>query len=394
MNERSGIASSASSSEAGEVGRGGFEPPAYPYDLLDEIKAIAQAYPGGAIDLSVGDPVDPPPRSVVERLSRSGLERSYPPSVGTKALREAAAAWYKRRFGVDIDPGGIAACVGTKELVASLPWLLRLRDPSRDVVLCPEPAYPTYEMGARLGGCRAVKVPRRPDGTADIESLRDEDVERALVFWVNSPANPTGKLEDLATIAAWAKDRKVVVASDECYVEFTWKAKPITILSFGPAGVVALQSLSKSANLAGLRVGFYAGDPVLVRYLSEVRKHAGLMVPGPIQHAAVAALADDDHVLEQRRIYQQRLEFLSRLLSDGLGWEAPFPEGGIYVWARAASEGVSDGWGAARLLAQLTGIVASPGELYGASGPWVRVAAVAPMEILRLAEARLSAARA
>src|SRR5205807_10335598 len=136
---------------------------------------------------------------------------------------------------------------------------------------------------------------------------------------VNSPCQPTGAVDDLAAAAAWGGAHGVPVFSDECYVEFTWSGPRHTILEHGLDGLVAVHSLSKRSNMAGLRVGFYAGDPGLVSYLSEVRKHAGLMVPGPVQAAAVVALADDEHVEEQRGRYLERID----LLREPLG--APMP---------------------------------------------------------------------
>ena len=279
------------------TGAGGFEPPPYPYDRLDRLKALADGHEGGLVDLSIGTPGDAPPPEVVAALSSSGAERGYPSSVGTPAFREAAAGWMRRRLGVDVPVGDIAACIGTKELVTAMPQWLHLRDPSRDTVLYPAVSYPSYAMGATLAGCRSVPVDIEGGG---MESVDADDVARALCLWVNSPGNPTGALTDLEAAAAWGRAHGVPVLSDECYVEFTWDGPARTILEHGAEGVLAVHSLSKRSNLAGLRAGFYAGDPGLVHYLSEVRKHAGAMVPGPVQAAAVVALGDDVHVDAQR----------------------------------------------------------------------------------------------
>src|SRR4051812_44902290 len=289
----------------------GFVPPPYPYDRLDELKGIADQLPGGCVDLSIGTPCDPPPRAVVEALSTSGAERGYPASIGTAAFREAAAEWLRRRIAVDLDPGDIAACIGTKEFVASTPQYLRLRMPERDTVLYPAISYPTYEMGAVLAGCRAVPYRR-------LDEIAEDDARRALCVWVNSPSNPTGDLVDLAAAARWGRARRVPVLSDECYVEFTWNGPPRTILESGVEGVIAVHSLSKRSNLAGVRAGFFTGDSDLVHYLREVRKHAGFMVPGPVQAAAVVAYGDDEHVDAQRQRYRHRLGRLRTILREGL----------------------------------------------------------------------------
>ena len=166
-------------------------------------------------------------------------------------------------------------------------------------------------MGATLAGCRAVAVDVEGGG---LDAVDPDDAARALCLWVNTPGNPTGALTDLGAAAAWGRAHGVPVLSDECYVEFTWADRPRTILEHGAEGVLAVHSLSKRSNLAGLRAGFYAGDPALVHYLSEVRKHAGAMVPGPVQAAATVALGDDVHVDAQRERYAERIEFFREVL--------------------------------------------------------------------------------
>jgi len=371
--------------------RAGFAPPPYPYDRLDELKARADALPGGLVDLSIGTPADAPPNVVLEALAHSGAERSYPPSVGTPAFREAAAEWMRRRLAVTVTTSQLAACIGTKELVAGLPQWLRLRTPGRDTVLYPAVSYPTYAMGATLAGCRAVPVAVDDRWHLDLDSIADADADRALCLWVDSPGNPAGAVEDLGAAAAWGRQRGIPVLSDECYVEFTWDAAPHTILEHGTEGVLALHSLSKRSNLAGARVGFYAGDADLVTYLSEVRKHAGFMVPGPVQAAAVAAWGDDAHVDEQRDRYRSRLEQLAAALND-CGWDldASRPAGGFYLWV-AAPHG--DAWALVRRLATEVGVLASPGEFYGSAGAGhVRFALVQPMERIDLVAKRLASA--
>src|SRR5947207_13809269 len=195
----------------------GFVPPPYPYDRLRALERLADSLPGGVVDCSIGTPCDLVPE-VAERAAAAALAGSmgYPPSAGSAALREAAAAWIRRRFGVDVDATHVGACVGTKELVASLPHLLRIRNPSRDTVLYPAVAYPTYEMGAILAGCRSVGVPVDDRWQLDLGAVGEGDVDRALALWVNSPANPTGALHDLQAAAAWGRARGVPVLSDEC----------------------------------------------------------------------------------------------------------------------------------------------------------------------------------
>ncbi|MFM7063627.1 MAG: pyridoxal phosphate-dependent aminotransferase [Actinomycetes bacterium] len=374
----------------------GFVPPPYPYDRLGELVDSAGAHEGGAVDLSVGTPCDLPSDAVLEALARTGSPHRYPPSVGTEALRTAASAWFERRLGVAVRPTELAACVGSKELVAGLPHWLRLRTPERDTVLYPEVSYPSYAMGATLAGCRAVPVAVDDEWRLDLSTIDPDDAARALCLWSNTPGNPAGGLDDLEAVAEWGRRHGVPVFSDECYVEFTWDGAPRgsvglpgrTILEAGTAGVVAVHSLSKRSNMAGLRVGFYAGDPELVGFLSEVRKHAGFMVPGPAQSAGVAALDDDTHVMVQRDRYQERLRRMQAVL-EGMGLHAPFPGGGFYLWV-PAPEG--DAWGLARRLARELGVVVSPGEFYGEARPgFVRVALVQPDDAMALVESRAAA---
>ena len=289
----------------------GFTPPPYPYDRLAPLQAAASQLAGGMVDLSIGTPCDPPPAIVEAALADADAARSYPPSLGTPAYRTAAAGWLQRRFGAEVAIESVAACMGTKELVAGVPHWLRLRTPERDTVLYPEISYPTYAMGATLAGCRAVPVPVDEQWRIRLDAIDPADADRALCLWVNTPGNPAGGLDDLAAAAAWGRTNGVPVFSDECYAEFTWDGPGRSILSHGSAGVMAVHSLSKRSNFAGARVGFYAGDPELVRFLSEVRKHAGFMVPGPMQLAGAIAWADDAHVVEQRTRYRERLDVLA-----------------------------------------------------------------------------------
>lgn len=371
-----------------------FEPPVYPYERLERARRAAMAHEGGIVDLSVGTPCDAPPPEVVAALSGSHAERGYPESVGGRRYREAAAGWLERRFGVSLAPEAVAACVGTKEMVASTPRWLRMRTPERDTVLYPSLSYPTYAMGATLGECRAVAVRVTKGFRLDLEAISESDAERAVMLWVNTPGNPAGQLEDLAEVVAWGRRHGIPVFSDECYTEFTWSDRPRTALEQGTAGVVCLHSLSKRSNLAGLRAGFYAGDTELVTYLSEVRKHAGLLVPGPVQTAAAVALADDEHVRLQRARYEERIRLFSRILGE-IGAPASAPEGGFYLWVRAPGADVDPraSWAFTESLASRGGALVSPGDLYGEpGGGYVRVALVQPVERLGIVAERLGVA--
>jgi succinyldiaminopimelate transaminase len=350
------------------------------------------------IDASVGTPVDPMPEVAVRALVDAAPGATgYPATIGSPGLREAASGWIDRRFGCAVTPNEVVACIGTKELVASLPHVLSRRDPSRDTVLYPAAAYPTYEMGALLAGLRAVPVPVDRAWHLDLSRVDPDDAERALVLWCNDPSNPTGVAatpEQMRAAVDWARVRGIIVASDECYAEFTYDdtgapAPPVTALLAGSDGVLAVHSLSKRSNMAGLRAGFVAGDPELVGYLGEFRKHGGLMTPAPVQAAAAAALRDDEHVhVQQLRYAARRAMALPALEARGL-----VHDGGpstFYLWLRDA-DGTRDGWEIAEDLAT-TGLVVAPGDFYGAAGrDHVRVALTLTDEQVALVAERATA---
>jgi len=223
-----------------------------------------------------------------------------------------------------------------------------------------------------------------------LESVPTPVAERALMVWSNSPSNPTGGLDDLGAVAAWGRAHGVPVFSDECYADFTWADRPRSILEHGLAGVVAVHSLSKRSNLAGVRAGFYAGDPELVDFLRVIRQHSGLMIPGPVQSAAIVAYGDDEHVVAQREIYLERLRLVAQGLREA-GYRCELPAGSFYLWI-PVPEDLDDGWAFAEVLARRAGLLVSPGDLYGPHGArFVRLAVVQPTERLELALARLGA---
>ncbi|MFD0885493.1 succinyldiaminopimelate transaminase, partial [Streptosporangium algeriense] len=273
--------------------------PDFPWDRLTPLKTLAQGHPDGIVDLSVGTPVDPVPPLVRQALADASDSPGYPLTYGTERLRSAAAGWLSRRHGVDLDQANVLPLIGSKEFVAWLPTLLGVGPGQR--VVFPALAYPTYDVGARLAGAE-------PYATDGLFSLGPE---RVPLVWVNSPSNPSGKVlpaEHLRKVVTWARERGAVVASDECYIELGWEERPISILhpdvcGGSHEGLLAVHSLSKRSNMAGYRAGFVAGDPELVRRLLEVRKHAGMIMPGPVQAAMAVAFDDDAHADEQRERY-------------------------------------------------------------------------------------------
>jgi succinyldiaminopimelate transaminase len=349
--------------------------------LLTPYREKAAAHPGGIVDLSVGTPVDPVPSVVRCALSAGADSRGYPATRGTARLREAAAGWLARRHGVRVGPEAVLPVIGTKEFISSLPaWLSCGPD---DTVVHPELAYPTYDIGARLAGARAVPA----DGLTSLGPTR------VALVWVNSPANPTGRVlpsEHLRKMVAWTRERGAVLASDECYLDLGWDAQPVSVLhadvcGASAEGVLGVYSLSKRSSMAGYRAGFVAGDPGIVAELLEIRKHAGFMMPAPVQQAMTAALADDAHADEQRARYAARRARLWPAL-ESAGWTIQHSEGGLYLWATRPG---LDCWGSVQTLAE-AGILVAPGEFYGPAGrQHIRVALTATDERIAAATTRL-----
>lgn len=354
----------------------------FPWDTLTDAAATARSHPEGIVDLSVGTPVDPVAPVIRAALAEASAAPGYPWTAGTPELRAAAVAALQRRYGVSgVADSAVLPVIGSKELIAWLPTLLGLGP--EDLVVIPELAYPTYEVGARLAGA----------GVAAADSLTQIGPRTPAMIYLNSPSNPTGKVlgvEHLRKVVQWARERGTVVVSDECYLGLGWEERPVSVLhpqvSDGDhRGLLAVHSLSKSSSLAGYRAGFVAGDPDLVAELLAVRKHAGMMVPTPVQAAMVAALDDDAHEAEQRQRYARRRTVLLEALRAA-DFSVEHSQAGLYLWAtRGEPCRGTVAWLARR------GILVAPGDFYGPGGAqFVRVALTATDERVAAAAARLA----
>ncbi|MGZ8803578.1 MAG: succinyldiaminopimelate transaminase [Mycobacterium sp.] len=356
--------------------------PVFPWDTLAEVTAVARAHPDGIVDLSVGTPVDPVAPVIRDALAAASAAPGYPTTAGTPELREAVIAGLHRRYGITgLTPGAVLPVIGTKELIAWLPTLLGLG--ATDTVVVPELAYPTYEVGALLAGAAALRA----------DSLTQLGPASPALMYLNSPSNPTGKVlgvDHLRKVVGWARERGVLIASDECYLGLGWEEAPVSVLhpqvcDGDHTGLLAVHSLSKTSSLAGYRAGFVAGDAAVVAELLAVRKHAGMMVPTPVQAAMVAALNDDAHERVQRERYARRRDALLPALRSA-GMTVDHSEAGLYLWA-TRGEPCRD---TVTWLAQL-GILVAPGEFYGPRGArHVRVALTATDERIAAAVQRLA----
>ena len=356
--------------------------PEFPWDTIAEAKARAAAHPDGLVDLSMGTPVDPTPDVIQKALVDAADAPSYPTVLGPVALRQAAVDWLERRFGITgLSADQVLASIGSKELIGNLPTQLGL-GPS-DLVVVPEIAYPTYEVGAQYAGCRVVAA----DSTVKLGPVRP------AIAYINSPANPHGKIlgaDHLRKMIAWSRERGTLLVSDECYLEYGWEGEPSSVLhpdinGGSLEGVLAVHSLSKRSNMAGYRGAFAAGDPAVLTELLAVRKHLGFMLPVPVQAAMIAALADDTHVDQQRATYAARRSMLRTAL-ESAGFTIDHSEGALYLWATRGEPGRDTiDWLAER------GILAAPGDFYGPRGhQHVRVAFTATDERIAAAAARLT----
>lgn len=358
--------------------------PDFPWDTLAEARVLAAAHPGGIVDLSVGTPVDPVAPLIQDALAAAAFEPGYPATAGTARLRESAVGALVRRYGVTgLRESSVIPVIGTKEFIAWIPTLLGLN--GDDTVVVPELAYPTYEVGARMAGAQVLRS----------DSLTQIGPHRPAVLFLNSPANPTGRVlgvDHLRKVVEWARERGVVVISDECYIGLGWDAEPTSVLHSSVCdgdhtGLIAVHSLSKSSSLAGYRAGFVAGDAGLIAELLAVRKHLGMIMPTPVQAAMVAALDDDGHEREQRYRYARRRAALLTAVRSA-GFEVDHSEAGLYLWS-------TRGEPCRQTLTWLAGlgILVAPGEFYGPTGGrHVRIALTGTDERISEAVARLEAA--
>ncbi|RUQ99241.1 succinyldiaminopimelate transaminase [Labedella endophytica] len=361
--------------------------PDYPWDAVAPFAAQAAAHPDGIVDLSIGSPVDETPAVVRDALADATDAHGYPTTIGTPALREAIVAWFARRRGVPgLGTDQVLPSVGSKEFVALLAYMLGLGE--GDVVVYPTTAYPTYAVGAAMSGATAVAADEPSDWPAETR-----------LVWVNSPGNPDGRVLDVAALRARVERARAlgaIIVGDECYAELGWDAPwdderipsilDPRVTGGDDRGVLAIYSLSKQSNMAGYRAAFAAGCRDTLARLTTVRKHAGLMVPGPLQRAMTAALADDAHVTVQKERYRERRTLLRGALEHA-GFRIDGSEAGLYLWA---TEG-RDAWESIGSLAR-RGILAGPGPFYGASASeHVRFSLTATDERIAAAVERLDA---
>jgi succinyldiaminopimelate transaminase len=314
--------------------------------------ARAREHAEGIIDLSQGTPVDATPEFIQEELKSAANSPGYPLTIGTPELRSAMRNWATDVLGASGD-FDVLPTIGSKELVAWLPTILQAK-----TVLYPKVAYPTYLVGSMINDSENIAV--------DIDATTWPDSDLA---WINSPSNPTGRVHsesELEAVIAYARKNNSVVASDECYLNFPATGQsPVSILKLAKGdnkNLLAVHSMSKRSNLAGYRAGIIVGDLEIIGKIREVRKHAGMLLPLPIQRAMTAALGDEKHIAIQSKRYAARREVLSLALIAA-GFQIDFSNAGLYIWCTRNE----DSWTSVSWLADL-GILATPGIFYGEAG--------------------------
>jgi succinyldiaminopimelate transaminase len=352
----------------------------YPFVRLEEARRRLVAAGVDVVDFGKGDPNEPTDPMIRKALVDALPERSpYPLAQGLPELREAAAAWCGRRFGVDVDPDTeIVPTYGSKEAIFSLAQVL---DTAGKTVVFGEPAYPVYERGALFAGAEVQTLPllRENGFLPDVDAIPGD----AAIVWVNYPHNPTGAvapLEFYERLAEAAEERDFFVASDEAYTELWFDEPPPSALQVRDRSrTIVFQTLSKRSSMTGYRSGFVAAPPDVVAALKAYRPTVGTAPQEFVQRASVAAWNDERHVEETRARYRAKRDVMIPAI-EAKGWEIVASDATMYLWVIGPD--------ADALLER--GIIASPGEMFGPSGAgYVRFALVPTLEECTRAAERL-----
>lgn len=375
--------------------------PPYVFLELAQWRDDALARGVDVIDLTVGNPDGEVPAAALDTLARSIREEpgvhGYPPFRGTDAFRQAVADWYRRRFTVQLDPRDeVLPVLGSKEGLYHL--MQAFLDPG-DSILVPTPCYPAYFGAARLCEAEPIAIPLREDRlfVLDFGDIDTDQARAAKALILNYPHNPTGATADRAhyrDAVAFAHDHDLILISDIPYSELAFDdfTPPSALEIEGAKSVtVEFQSLSKSHGMAGWRAGFAVGNRDFLAALARVKANADFGMFRAIQNAVVAALEQGDAAVDaNRRLYQERRDRVRDGLAD-IGWPAPRPRAGMYLWSRVPAGGeIQDDRAFVKELLDRTGVLISPGSAFGDSAAgWIRISLVAEFEKLEEAVRRI-----
>ena len=372
--------------------------PEFPFSRWARECAAVQQQGKTLIRLDIGNPDLPPPPAVVEaacQAIRSTNTHGYPGYRGSLELRHAICAYYERRFGVSLHPETQVACLlGSKEGIVH--FQQAVLDPG-DVVLLPDPGYAPYDAGAGLAQASIVRFPLRVESgyAPDFEAIPEDAVRKAKILWLNYPNNPTGavaKAETLERAVAFAKEHGLLLCHDAPYADVRFGAcRPMSVLQIPGGDDVSIEfnSLSKTYNMAGWRIGYAVGSPVALELLRKIKSNVDSGLFEALQSAAVAALQTDAEWIESRNaIYRKRLDLLADALCEA-GMPTAVPEATHYLWPRIPEGTTSESF--ALDLLYTTGIAIAPGTFFGPGGEgFVRVSVTAPTSQIRESARRLA----
>ncbi|MBI2914462.1 MAG: LL-diaminopimelate aminotransferase [Firmicutes bacterium] len=349
--------------------------PPYLFAEIDRKIAEAKARGVDVISLGIGDPDRPTPENIVDRLvseAKNPRNHRYPSYEGLKGFRQAVAEWYRRRFGVGLDPDKeIVSLIGSKEGIAHIS--LCFVDPG-DVNLIPDPAYPVYGIGTLLAGGEAYLLPLRAERgyLPDLAAIPSDVARRSKLMFLNYPNNPTAAVASLGffrEVVDFARQHNIVVCHDGAYSEVTFDGyeAPSFLQAPGAKDVgIEFHSLSKTYNMTGWRIGWAAGSAAVIEALGRVKTNVDSGVFEAIQHAGIEALlGSQDSVQRMCDLYRRRRDLVVEALA-GLGWRLEEPKASIYIWAPTPSGYTSKEFAA--LLLEKAGVVVAPGIGYGPNG--------------------------
>ncbi len=356
--------------------------PPYLFAELDRKKEEVKRRGVDIIDLGVGDPDRPTPKFIVDRMKRETAvpaNHRYPSYEGLPEFRAAAANWYRRRFGVSLDPSSeVVALIGSKEGIAHFP--LAFVNPG-DVVLVPDPGYPVYHIATMFAGGKSHFMPllRENGFLPDFDAIPRPVLSRAKILFLNYPNNPTSATAGrkfFRKVLGLAEEHDLIVAHDAAYTEIYFDGiRPMSILELPGARMrcIEFHSLSKTYNMTGWRIGFAVGNAELVGGIGRVKTNVDSGAFQAVQGAGIAAMESGDEVTGSiRRIYQERRDVLVPGLR-ALGLDPVIPNATFYVWIP-----VPKGYTSASFCAHLlekSGIVTTPGSGFGKAGEgYVRIA--------------------
>lgn len=371
--------------------------PPYLFVELDRLKSEKIKEGADVIDLGIGDPDIPTPQEIVE-VAKRALEKAeyhrYPLNPGSLFFRKACADYIKRRFGVDLDPEReVLALIGSKEGIAHFP--IAFINPG-DIVLCPDPAYPVYHLGALFTDGEPYYMPLtwENDFLPDLGKIPEEVLRRAKIIWLNYPNNPTGAeatREFYKEVVKLAKKYDFIVASDAAYVELYYEEPPLSILEVEGAKEVAIEfhSHSKTFCMTGWRIGFAVGKAELVQALAKVKNNMDSGVFTALQEAGAYALNNFEKIVPPlRKTFKERRDYLSAALRE-LGYELKIPKATFYLWVKVP-KGYTSSEFCKRVLQELA-IVITPGNGFGSAGEgYFRIALTVEIDRLKEAVKRLA----